>query len=69
MSQGKYYSPRLLRPLISLLYHAAKAQRVPMTALASRLVAEGLERMNAADLNRCVVAEDPVRFDPSDRSH
>ena len=52
MSQGKYYSPRLLRPLISPLYHAAKAQRVPMTALASRLVAEGLERMNAADLNR-----------------
>lgn len=67
MPQGKYYSPRLLRPLISPLYHAAKAQRMPMTALASRLVAEGLERMHAADLNRCVVAEEPVRSDPSDR--
>ena len=45
MARAKYYSPRLTRDLISPLYHAAKAQRVPMTALASRLVAEGLSRI------------------------
>ena len=38
----KYYSPRLERSLISPLYHAAKAEGVPMTQLASRWVAEKL---------------------------
>lgn len=69
MSQGKYYSPRLTRSLISPLYHAAKAQRVPMTALASRLVAEGLERLGVPDEKRSAVAEEPARYDPSDGPH
>lgn len=38
----KYYSPRLERSLISPLYHAAKAEGVPMTKLASNWVAEKL---------------------------
>ncbi|WP_397383241.1 hypothetical protein [Prosthecobacter sp.] len=38
----KYYSPRLERSLISPLYHAAKAEGVPMTKLASRWLAEKL---------------------------
>lgn len=38
----KYYSPRLERSLISPLYHAAKAEGVPMTKLASSWVAEKL---------------------------
>ena len=42
MARAKYYSPRLEHDLISRLYHQAKAERVPMTALASRLVREGL---------------------------
>jgi len=45
MAHARYYSPRLERPLISALYHAAKARRIPMTQLASSLVREGLERM------------------------
>ena len=45
MAQSRYYSPRLERPLISVLYHAAKARRIPMTRLASSLVREGLERI------------------------
>ena len=45
MAQSRYYSPRLERPLISALYHAAKARRIPMTRLASSLVREGLERI------------------------
>ena len=39
------YSPRLKRDLITPLYHAAKALGIPMTALASRLVPEGLSRI------------------------
>ena len=44
MAQSRYYSPRLERPLITALYHAAKARRIPMTRFASSLVREGLER-------------------------
>jgi hypothetical protein len=63
MARAEYYSPRLDRSLISPLYRAAKAQRVPMTALASRLVAEGLSRI--AEDETCIVAEEsPVR-DPA----
>jgi hypothetical protein len=40
MAKALCYSPRIDRTLISPLYHAAKAQGIPMTALASRLVAE-----------------------------
>ena len=45
MSKARYYSPRLDENLISPLYHAAKAKRIPMTRLASSLVREGLERL------------------------
>jgi hypothetical protein len=39
----RYYSPRIERELISRLYHAARKERVPMTVLANRLIAKGLE--------------------------
>ena len=63
MVRDKYYSPRLKRDLISPLYHAAKAQRVPMTALASQLVAEGLSRI--AEDETCILAEEPPVCDPA----
>jgi len=63
MAQARYYSPRLNRSLISPLYHAAKTRGVPMTALASRLVAEGLSRMNKSG-DQCIVAEEPSALDP-----
>ena len=59
------YSPRLKRDLISPLYRAAKAQGIPMTALASRLVAEGLSRL--AEDETCIVAEEPPADDPGGR--
>ena len=62
MAKALYYSPRLERDLISPLYHAAKAQGMPMTALASRVVAEGLLRMAE---ETCVVAEEPLESDPT----
>ncbi len=57
------YSPRIDGTLISPLYHAAKAQGIPMTALASRLVAEGLSRI--ADEGTCIVAEELPTCDPT----
>jgi hypothetical protein len=62
MAHARYYSPRIDRPLISALYHAAKAQRIPMTQLASSLVREGLERMEERTGNESsIVREEPQR--------
>ena len=65
MAFARYYSPRLDRDLISRLYRHAQSERVPMTALASRLVRDGLaEREREAG---CLVAEDPPASDPGAR--
>ena len=65
MASAKYYSPRLERDLISRLYHQARTERVPMTALASRLVREGLAGRDHED--SCIVAEEPPANDPGGR--
>ena len=60
MSQSLYYSPRLDQKLISPLYHAAKARRIPMTRLASLLVREGLQRLEEpANSESTFVREEP----------
>ena len=65
MALARYYSPRLDRDLISRLYHQAKSERVPMTALASRFVREGLEERERE--HQCIVAEEPSAPDPRGR--
>ncbi len=65
MALARYYSPRLERDLISRLYHQAKSERVPMTALASRLVREGLAGKDHETSS--VVAEEPPANDPGER--
>jgi hypothetical protein len=37
-----HYSPKLSRPLVSKLYHAAKEKHVPMTKLADEIMAAAL---------------------------
>ena len=66
MAHARYYSPRLERDLISRLYHQAKSERVPMTALASRLVREGLAGKDHEPTS--VIAEEPPAFDPGGRT-
>jgi len=66
MAQSRYYSPRLERPLITALYHAAKARRIPMTRFASSLVREGLERLaEPADSENASVREEPHQLPQS----
>jgi hypothetical protein len=65
MVHPRYYSTRLDRDLISQLYRQPRTERVPMTALASRLVRGGL-----ADEHRTtgsVVTEEPAAFDSGGR--
>ena len=62
MARPRHYSPQLDRPLITALYHAAKARCIPMTRLASSLVREGLERMaESAETGSPIVREEPQR--------
>ena len=68
MSKARYYSPQLDENLISPLYHAAKAKRIPMTRLASSLVRAGLAALGGSDGGEsCVVHEEPPAVDPRAR--
>jgi hypothetical protein len=42
MTQSRWYSPQLSRELVSRLYVKAKAEGIPMTRLAARLIEEAL---------------------------
>jgi hypothetical protein len=69
MPQLRYYSPRLDRDLISSLYHAAKARRLPMTKLTSALVREGLARLSADnEMQSPILREEPPATDPPGRA-
>ena len=68
MAQPRFYTPRLDRDLVTSLYHAAKARRIPMTQLASSLVREGLTRLGHNDCGEnCIVREEPPVVDPPGR--
>ena len=62
MASQRYYSPRLDRGLITRLYHAAKARRVPMTVLTNQLVEQGLAQAEdfVPPLESPTVREDPA---------
>ncbi len=42
MAKPECYSPQLSRHIVCRLYHKAKTESVPMTALANRLLEEAL---------------------------
>ena len=65
MGRLRHYSPQLDRDLVTLLYHAARLRRMPMTRLASALVREGLARLaESAPSGSAVVREDLPAPDP-----
>ena len=49
MAHAKWYSPQLRRDLVSRLYHRAKAEGMPMTRLANRLIDQALAQTAADD--------------------
>jgi hypothetical protein len=42
MTKGKWYSPQISREIVSRLYFKAKAERIPMTVLANRIMEQAL---------------------------
>ena len=55
MAKLKWYSPQLSRELVSPLYRKAKAESVPMTLLAHRLMEKALGKDKQLDTQRVVV--------------
>ena len=54
MPKFRYYSPRISRFLVSLLYHEAKRRQIPMTQLTDellrkQLMGEGMEETRVAE--------------------
>ena len=47
MAKTTCYTPQLSREIVSRLYFQAKAERVPMTVLANRIMEEALRKPEA----------------------
>jgi hypothetical protein len=47
MKRAKWYSPQLSREIVSRLYHKAKAEGIPMTALLNQIVGQALDAKDA----------------------
>jgi hypothetical protein len=52
MPKFSHYSPQLSRELVRELYQQAKAQRIPMTVLANRLVKGALGNKKRINMRR-----------------
>jgi hypothetical protein len=60
MARPNHYSPTVSRFVVSVLYHEAKARKIPMTKLTDQLLRqslEGTEGWKTAESAR--IAEDP----------
>ena len=61
MAKPKCYTPQLSREVVSKLYFKAKAQRVPMTILANRIMENALGKQESI---ATIVAEKPKQRKP-----
>lgn len=60
MAKNSHYSPKLSRFIVSVLYHQAKAKKVPMTTLTDQLLRSALENTDAWKTAESLrVAEEP----------
>jgi hypothetical protein len=57
MNRPKCYSPQLSREIVSRLYLKAKAERIPMTRLANRIMEQALEAQGNAKRPPCKPAQ------------
>ena len=52
MTRPKWYSPQLSREIVSRLYFKAKAERIPMTVLANRIMEKALDTEQVIESRR-----------------
>ena len=63
MTRPRWYTPRLSRKIVSRLYFKAKAERIPMTKLANKIIEQALG--NKKQVNRPRVAENQRIIQPN----
>jgi hypothetical protein len=54
MPKPRWYSPQLSRELVTLLYHQARAERIPMTKLANTIIEQALGNKKQTNTQRVV---------------
>ncbi len=52
MTKSKWYSPQLSHEIVSRLYYKAKAERIPMTVLANRMMQQALDTEQVIESRR-----------------
>jgi hypothetical protein len=57
MRRPKWYSPKLSREIVSRLYYKAKAEGIPMTVLANRIIGKELGAEQVIALPRSGTAQ------------
>lgn len=63
MAKATHYSPRINRFMVSVLYHEAKARRMPMTKLADQLLAQSLQGSESwTKAESSIVRENPSSY-------
>jgi hypothetical protein len=63
MPRPKHYSPQINRFLVSVLYHEAKRQKKPMTALTNELLQTALRGSESWQQVECsVLREEPAPY-------
>jgi len=55
----RWYSPKLSRELVSKLYFRARAERIPMTVLANRIIQQKLEADELVECRRDTASDIP----------
>jgi hypothetical protein len=68
MPRPRHYSPQLSRFMVSVLYHEAKARKIPMTKLTDNLLRQSLtdsEGWRTAESLRVAEAPPPYPAPPS----
>jgi hypothetical protein len=50
MTKAKWYTPQLSREIVSRLYNKAKADGIPMTTLANRIVEQALDADHGTEM-------------------
>ena len=68
MASPRYYSPRINRFLVSVLYHEAKRRQIPMTTLTDELLKKQLAGLSSWDMaQESKIAEEPPPYSVSNR--
>ena len=61
MRRRKWYSPQLSREVVTRLYFRTKAERIPMTVLANKIIQAGL---GTEPLPKCNISDDTKTESP-----